>query len=93
MDICYANLLVYMDKRQEFHNNLKKFQLVDLTSHFQGEKRISHKWFVIPYDIPKNNIATYFPESNSLIPLDSVADRSNTPTSKSVIITISKSSD
>ena len=72
-------------------NNFEKFQLVDLTSHFRGENRISHKWFVIPYDIPKSNIATYFPESNSLIPLDSVADRSNTPTSKSVIITISKS--
>ena len=36
------------------------------------------------YDIPDGNVTTYFPESNVLIPLDSVADYSNTPTSKSV---------
>ncbi|MAV59997.1 MAG: hypothetical protein CND89_02885 [Marine Group II euryarchaeote MED-G38] len=83
--------VVFMNPEDIKDNNFEKFQLVDLTSHFRGENRISHKWFVIPYDIPKSNIATYFPESNSLIPLDSVADRSNTPTSKSVIITISKS--
>ena len=37
---------------------------------------------------PRGNCATYFPEANPLVPLDSVADRSNTPTSKSVIIRI-----
>ena len=72
-------------------NNLEKFQLVDITSHFNGKKRFSEKWFVVPYDIPQNNVATYFPESNSLIPLESVADKSNTPTSKSVVVTINKS--
>jgi anaerobic selenocysteine-containing dehydrogenase len=72
-------------------NNLEKFQLVDITSNFNGETRFSEKWFVVPYDIPENNVATYFPESNSLIPLDSVADKSNTPTSKSVVVTINKS--
>ena len=39
------------------------------------------------YDIPDGNVATYFPESNVLIP-DSVADYSNTPTSKSVCVSI-----
>ena len=42
----------------------------------------------IQYDIPPGNVATYFPESNVLIPLDSVADGSNTPTSKSVAVSI-----
>ena len=45
---------------------------------------------VVPYSIPRGNIATYFPEANVLIPLDSVADSSNTPTSKSVVVNIIK---
>jgi hypothetical protein len=34
------------------------------------------------------NVATYFPEANVLVPLDSVAEGSNTPTSKSIDVTI-----
>lgn len=83
--------IIFMNPEDISKNNLEKFQLVDITSHFDGKKRFSEKWFVIPYDIPQNNVATYFPESNSLIPLESVADKSNTPTSKSVVVTINKS--
>ena len=83
--------IIFMNPEDISKNNLEKFQLVDITSHFNGKKRFSEKWFVVPYDIPQNNVATYFPESNSLIPLESVADKSNTPTSKSVVVTINKS--
>ena len=83
--------IIFMNPEDISKNNLEKFQLVDITSHFNGKKRFSEKWFVIPYDIPQNNVATYFPESNSLIPLESVADKSNTPTSKSIVVTINKS--
>jgi len=83
--------IIFMNPEDISKNNLEKFQLVDITSHFNGKKRFSEKWFVVPYDIPQNNVATYFPESNSLIPLESVADKSNTPTSKSVVVTIKKS--
>jgi anaerobic selenocysteine-containing dehydrogenase len=57
--------------------------------HLQGpEERRVNNFRVIPYPIPKGCCATYFPECNPLIPLDSVADKSNTPTSKSVIIRV-----
>jgi hypothetical protein len=42
----------------------------------------------VRYDLPRRCAATYFPEANPLVPLDSVADRSNTPTSKSVVIRV-----
>jgi hypothetical protein len=35
--------------------------------------------------------ATYFPETNVLVPIDSVAEVSNTPTSKYVVITVAAS--
>jgi anaerobic selenocysteine-containing dehydrogenase len=71
--------------------NLSQMDQVDITSHFNGREITARKWFVIPYEIPTGNVATYFPESNILIPLDSVADKSNTPTSKSISVSIIKS--
>jgi anaerobic selenocysteine-containing dehydrogenase len=62
---------------------------VDLTSHFQNRSIYAPSWKVIPYEIPKGDICTYFPEANVLVPLDSVAEGSNTPTSKSVAVTVS----
>ena len=68
---------------------LKTRDVVSISSHFNGLVKKSDHWIVIPYKIPKRNIATYFPEANELVPLDSTADISNTPTSKWIICTIS----
>ncbi len=67
---------------------LEAGQEVDLTSHFQGEKRVAKRFRVVPYNIPRRCAATYFPEANVLVPLDSYAEKSRTPTSKSVVITV-----
>jgi len=83
--------VVLMNKEDMLENGLEASDLVDLSSDRKNGQVISPQWFVVPYDIPSGNIATYFPESNVLIPLESVADRSNTPTSKSVPIGIKKS--
>ena len=66
-------------------------QVVDLTSHFEGETRVARQFIVVPYDIPRRCAATYFPETNVLVSVNSVAARSNTPTSKYVIITVAPS--
>jgi molybdopterin-dependent oxidoreductase alpha subunit len=66
----------------------KEFQSVCIKSHFEGNEISSEGWTILEYDIPPGNVATYFPESNVLIPLESVADSSNTPTSKSVVVSI-----
>ncbi|NPD23538.1 FdhF/YdeP family oxidoreductase [Corallococcus exiguus] len=66
-------------------------QKVDLTSHFQGETRVAREFLVVPYNIPRQCAATYFPEANVLVPVASFADKSRTPTSKSVIITVAPS--
>ena len=67
---------------------LKAGQVVNLTSHFEDGQRHVHRFVIVPYPIPLGCAATYFPESNPLVPLGSIADKSQTPTSKSVIITI-----
>jgi molybdopterin-dependent oxidoreductase alpha subunit len=63
-------------------------QLVDLLSHFEGEERIARRFRVVPYSIPRGCAATYFPETNVLVPVQHYADKSFTPASKSVVISI-----
>lgn len=70
---------------------LKSGDVVDLVSHFRGETRTAPRFVVVEYDIPRGSAATYFPEANVLVPLDSVAAVSNTPTSKYVVITLERS--
>ncbi len=63
-------------------------QHVDLISHFEGEERRANDFVVMKQSLPPRCVVTYFPEANPLIPSRSVAKKSNTPTSKSVVITI-----
>lgn len=63
---------------------------VDLYNTFQGVERVARQFLVVPYPIPQGCAATYFPEANVLVPIQSVADKSNTPTSKAVVIRVKK---
>jgi len=86
---------IYNERRVVFLNaedvreaGLKKGSVVDLVSHFDGEERTARRFIVVPYSIPRRCAATYFPETNVLVPVGSVAERSNTPASKSVVISL-----
>ncbi len=46
---------------------------------------------LVSYNIPRGNLAAYYPESNPLVPLSSVGDETFTPTSKSVPVIITRS--
>lgn len=63
-------------------------QIVHLTSHFKGEERKANNFKVVSYNIPEGCIASYFPETNVLVPLNSKAKKSNTPASKFVEVSI-----
>jgi molybdopterin-dependent oxidoreductase alpha subunit len=83
--------VVFLNRDDMRAANLSEGQLVDLFSHFQGEQRVARRFSVVPYSIPRRCAATYFPETNVLVPLRSVAEKSNTPVSKSVVISIEPS--
>tara|TARA_B100001250_G_scaffold399748_1_gene409472 strand:- start:363 stop:2066 length:1704 start_codon:yes stop_codon:yes gene_type:complete len=85
--------IVMMNPIDVKESNLRAGDLVNVTSIFQDELRHSPNWYLVEYDIPRGNVATYFPEANELIPLNSTASGSNTPTSKSVIVRVRKSQD
>ncbi|MGA4669687.1 FdhF/YdeP family oxidoreductase [Propionibacteriaceae bacterium Y1923] len=56
-----------------------------VSMHESGERRAAG-FRVVAYDTARGCAAAYFPETNVLVPLDSVADTSQTPTSKSIIV-------
>lgn len=82
--------IVFMNKKDMEIRGLKKLDKVNLISYFKGKQRRADNFLVIPYNIPKQCAASYFPEANVLVPIESVDKISNTPTSKTIIITIEK---
>ena len=89
---------VYNERRVIFINEedmknlgLQEKQVIDLHSDYDGKRRTAHRFVVIPYDIPRGCVAAYYPETNVLIPIDSIAEKSRTPTSKSIVITVTPS--
>ncbi|HSK13569.1 MAG TPA: hypothetical protein VK907_10165, partial [Phnomibacter sp.] len=69
---------------------LNKLDVVDLESEYKGVKRTAKNFYIIPYNIPRGNLAAYYPETNPLIPIDEYAEKSNTPVSKSVRVRIKR---
>ncbi|RQW64691.1 FdhF/YdeP family oxidoreductase [Vibrio viridaestus] len=68
---------------------MKAGDLVDIETLWNDDvERVISGFKLVEFAIPKGNIAAYFPEANALIPLDSVGDFSDTPTSKSIPVTI-----
>ena len=80
--------VVFLNREDMTARELEPEQPVNLTSHWQGETREAKLFLALPYDLPRGCAAAYFPETNVLVPLDSTARISNTPTSKSIIITV-----
>lgn len=80
--------LLFMNGNDMKAHQLIKNQEVDIISHFQGKKRIAKRFRVIPYEIPPSCLAAYFPEANVLVPVDSVAKESQTPTSKFIAVSL-----
>ena len=80
--------VVFLNPEDVREAGLAAGQSVDLVSHFEGEERTARNFSVVPYPIPRRCAATYFPEANVLVPVGHVAERSNTPASKSVVISL-----
>ena len=60
---------------------------VDLVSEWDdGSERLAPDFRIVSYDQPIGCAAAYYPETNPLVPLDSKAEGSNTPTSKSIVV-------
>jgi molybdopterin-dependent oxidoreductase alpha subunit len=61
---------------------------VDLVSVWHDGERVAEDFLLVEYAIPAGCVASYFPETNALVPLDHHAERARTPASKSIPVRI-----
>lgn len=80
--------VIFMNREDMQERGLENEQIVNLKSVFNGVARKVNHFKVVQYNIPKNCCATYFPETNPLVPLDNFAHTAKTPASKSIAITV-----
>src|SRR5690554_5633016 len=70
--------------------NAQSEDRVDITSFFNGQKRVLKGMQVVPYDIAKGCVGVYFPEGNILIAIDNKSPESHCPSSKFVEVSVEK---
>lgn len=57
-------------------------EVIDIVSRYDDRERIARNFKIVPYNIAKGCLASYFPETNVLVSINEVAKGSNTPVSK-----------
>jgi molybdopterin-dependent oxidoreductase alpha subunit len=80
--------VIFMNTKDIAKAGFKSGDRVDLFNYTDDKERVARLFIIVAYDIPEGCTATYYPEGNVLVPISSVALKSNTPTSKLVIIKI-----
>ena len=77
--------VVFINAADIRHLGLRDGDWVDLhTAWSDGVERRADRFKLVAYDIPRGNLAAYYPETNPLVPLSSIAIEAGTPTSKSI---------
>lgn len=84
-------MVLFMNPDEIKQRGLQEGDLVELSSIWLDDvERKVGGFKIVAYDIPVGNVAAYYPETNPLVPLHSVGEGCDTPTSKSVPILINK---
>jgi formate dehydrogenase major subunit len=88
-----ARHVVFVNPRDISELGFHDGEIVDLVTHWEGDDHVrrAQAFRIVAYQTPRGSAAAYYPETNPLVPLDSTAAGSNTPTSKSVIIRLERS--
>ena len=82
--------VVFIHPKDMEQLGLNKLDIINMTSEYDGITRKANTFHAVPYDIPRGNVAAYFPEANALVPINHFADHSYTPISKSIKVKILK---
>lgn len=80
--------VVMMNETDMAMKKLIKGDVVDIAHDDGHHKRTAPEFIVVPYDIPRGCVATYFPEANVLVPLKHMAIKSKTPASKNIPVNL-----
>ncbi|TCJ99124.1 FdhF/YdeP family oxidoreductase [Nocardia alba] len=85
--IHHARRVVLVNPEDLAQRGIADGEVVDIVSIWHdGTERRAPRFVAVAYPASRGSAAAYYPETNVLVPLDSVADISNTPTSKGIIV-------
>ncbi|MGF7042622.1 FdhF/YdeP family oxidoreductase [Mucilaginibacter lappiensis] len=82
--------VIFMNEVDILNGGFQAGDKVDIFNYHGDKVRVAKLFVIVPYNIPKGNTVAYYPETNVLVPIDSVAKKSNTPTSKLIFVKIKK---
>lgn len=80
--------VILMHPEDMRERGLQEKQLVNIASNWKGVQRQVRQFHVVPFDIARGCVGTYFPECNALVPLEHKAKKSHTPASKFVPVVV-----
>ena len=83
--------VLFINEEDARERGFGKGDFVDLVSRFGRQRRRAERFQIVPYEIPRGCVASYYPEANVLVAIDDVAEGSNTPNYKSVRIRLEAS--
>ncbi|OWT77195.1 MULTISPECIES: FdhF/YdeP family oxidoreductase [unclassified Achromobacter] len=84
--------VLFVNKADLARKGLRAGEWVDIFTVWDDDvERRADGFLLVEYDIPQGCLGAYYPETNPLVPLNSVGDVSNTPTSKSIPVMLKKS--
>ncbi len=78
--------VIFINPEDLAQQGLADGDIVDIVSIWEDGLRRAPNYRCVAYDHARGCVSVYLPEANVLVPLDSVADRSNTPVYKSVLV-------
>ncbi|MGH2844194.1 MAG: molybdopterin dinucleotide binding domain-containing protein, partial [Solirubrobacteraceae bacterium] len=82
--------VVFVNPADLAAGGLRDGDLVDVVNTTESGERRAKSFRAVSYPTPRGCVAAYFPEANVLVPLESVAEVSNTPASKSVVVRLER---
>lgn len=80
--------VLFMHPDQMKESGFKEGQRVDITAIYDNDTRSLNNLKLMPFDLPRGCVATYYPEANDLIALHHYAPQSDTPAFKSIPVRI-----
>jgi molybdopterin-dependent oxidoreductase alpha subunit len=81
--------VVFMNQDDMVERNIAADGLVEIESVADTDRRRLVRGFKVrPYNIPRGSVASYYPETNELLPLSHHDARSKTPSAKSIPVLI-----
>ncbi len=88
--VCHGRRVVFVHPDDLSQLGFRDGEIVDVVNDYGGVERRAERFRIVSFPTARGCVAAYFPETNVLVPLDSTAETSNTPTSKSVIVRLER---